>query len=102
MGGSGMKLSPEEFFARAKLSGWKVVEGHHLSKSYAFPDFRTALDFVNRIGVAAEQQGHHPDVHLAWGQVDVDTWSHDVDGVTERDFTLAAEIDRQFFGGKTR
>jgi len=77
------------------LSGWKAKDGH-LAKTFLFPDFRTALDFVNRVGDAAEQQGHHPDICLAWGRVDVETWSHDAGGVTDRDYKLAAEIDRRY------
>jgi 4a-hydroxytetrahydrobiopterin dehydratase len=42
----------------------------------------------------AEEQGHHPDVHLTWGRVDVETSTHDARGLTEQDFLLAAKIDR--------
>jgi 4a-hydroxytetrahydrobiopterin dehydratase len=76
------------------VSGWKVVAEHHLSKTYLFSDFRTALDFVNRVGAIAEEQGHHPDLYLAWGKVEVKTWTHKIDGLTESDFILAAKIDR--------
>ena len=80
----------------AQLSGWKVVDVHHLDKSYAFPDFKTALDFVNRVGEIAEQQGHHPDVHLAWGKVRIEIWTHKINGLTESDFVFAAKCDRAF------
>ena len=78
---------------RAQLDGWDVVEAHHLSKTYKFPDFVTALGFVDRVGELAEQQGHHPDIHLAWGKVAIDTWTHKINGLTESDFVLAAKID---------
>lgn len=78
----------------AQVLGWKVVEGHHLLKSFSFPDFVTALAFVNRIGEVAEQEGHHPDLYLSWGKVEVKTWTHKIDGLTESDFILAAKIDR--------
>jgi len=55
--------------------GWAVSSGHHLEKTYKFSDFMTALAFTNRVGEMAEQQGHHPDIHLAWGQVRVTTWT---------------------------
>jgi len=80
----------------AQTPGWNVVEGHHLTRSYAFPDFRTALEFVNRIGATAEEEGHHPDLCLSWGKVDVKTWTHKIDGLTESDFVLAAKIDRLY------
>jgi 4a-hydroxytetrahydrobiopterin dehydratase len=75
-------------------SAWNIVNEHHLVRTYKFPDFKTALDFVNRVGFLAEQQGHHPDLLLAWGKVEVTTWTHAVDGLTESDFILAAKIDQ--------
>jgi 4a-hydroxytetrahydrobiopterin dehydratase len=79
---------------KAQVSGWQVIEEHHLWKSFAFPDFRTALSFVNRVGETAEAEGHHPDLFLAWGKVDVKIWTHKIDGLAESDFVLAAKIDR--------
>lgn len=81
----------------SQLSGWKVVDEHHLSKTFLFSDFKTALDFVNRVGAIAEEEGHHPDLSLAWGRVDVTTYTHKIQGLTESDFVLAAKIDREFF-----
>jgi 4a-hydroxytetrahydrobiopterin dehydratase len=75
-------------------NGWRAVNGHHLEKEFAFPDFLTALAFVDRVGALAEQQGHHPDIHLAWGKARITTWTHKIDGLTESDFVLAAKIDR--------
>jgi len=73
---------------------WRNVDGHHLEKEFRFPDFATALAFTNRIGVIAEELNHHPDIHLSWGRVRVETWSHDVGAITERDHALAARIDQ--------
>ena len=77
-----------------KVEGWTVVEEHHITKSFKFPDFRQALAFVNRVGELAEGQGHHPDLVLVWGRVDVTIWTHKIDGLTESDFILAAKIDQ--------
>jgi 4a-hydroxytetrahydrobiopterin dehydratase len=77
----------------AQVPGWDVVDGHHLNRTFVFPDFRTALDFVNRVGAVAEQEGHHPDLYLAWGKVGVKIWTHKIDGLTESDFILAAKIE---------
>jgi 4a-hydroxytetrahydrobiopterin dehydratase len=74
--------------------GWAVVDEHHLSKSFALADFAEGLALVNQIGEIAEEQAHHPDLYLAWGQVRVDVWSHSIDGLTESDFILCAKIDR--------
>lgn len=77
-----------------QLSGWQVIEGHHLHKSYQFPDFQQALDLVNRVGAVAEEQGHHPDLLLAWGKVEITIYTHTIGGLSEGDFILAAKIDR--------
>jgi 4a-hydroxytetrahydrobiopterin dehydratase len=78
----------------AQVPGWKVVNEHHLAKAYSFPDFVTALAFVNRAGEIAEQQGHHPDIYLTWGKVEIKIWTHKINGLTESDFILAAKIDQ--------
>lgn len=77
-------------------NGWRVVEGHHLEKSYRFPDFRQALEFTNAVGEIAEQQGHHPDIHLAWGKVRLQIWTHKIDGLVESDFIFAAKADKAY------
>ena len=97
MGETRVKLSGEDLRREAaRIPGWHERDGRRLRKTFVFPDFAAALAFVNRVGEAAEAQGHHPDLHLAWGRVDVETWTHDVGGLTESDLQLAAEIDRQF------
>src|SRR4051794_35512549 len=72
---------------------WTVVSEHHLERSFKFPDFRTALQFVNAIGEIAESEGHHPDLELGWGRVGVKIYTHTIDGLAESDFILAAKID---------
>ena len=77
----------------AQVPGWQVVDEHHIEREFAFPNFQTALDFVNRAGAIAEAEGHHPDLFLSWGKVGVKTWTHKINGLTESDFILAAKID---------
>jgi 4a-hydroxytetrahydrobiopterin dehydratase len=76
------------------VPGWQVVQHHHLEREYRFADFAQALAAANRIGKLADEQGHHPDLHVAWGRLGVRIWTHKVDGLTESDFILAAKIDR--------
>jgi 4a-hydroxytetrahydrobiopterin dehydratase len=98
MGRAHLKLTSDDARRRAEtLTGWQL-QADRLSKSFRFPDFQQALDFVNRVGAVAEAMGHHPDIHLGWGRADVETWTHDAGGITELDFTLAAKIDAQFPG----
>ena len=72
---------------------WTVVDEHHILRTYRFPDFAEALAFTNRVGELAEEQGHHPDILLAWGKVEVTIWTHKINGLTVSDFVLAAKID---------
>jgi 4a-hydroxytetrahydrobiopterin dehydratase len=77
-----------------QLKEWQVIDEHHLQKTYGFTDFRESLDFVNRVGALAEQQGHHPDICFGWGKAEVSIWTNKINGLTESDFVLAAKIDR--------
>jgi 4a-hydroxytetrahydrobiopterin dehydratase len=79
---------------QSQLPGWKVVQEHHLEKTFTFPNFKSALAFTNKVGQLAEQQGHHPDIHLAWGKVTITLWTHKIDGLSESDFILAAKMDQ--------
>ena len=76
-----------------QLPDWDVVDGHHLRRTFKFPDFAQALAFVNRVGELAEKVGHHPDLHLSYGKATVEVWSHKAGGLTETDFVFAAKTD---------
>ena len=76
-----------------EVPSWEVVNDHHLSRTFGFPDFQQALAFVSRVGELAERENHHPDLYLSWGKVRVEVWTHKIDGLTESDFVLAAKID---------
>jgi 4a-hydroxytetrahydrobiopterin dehydratase len=86
-----MKLVPQ----------WKAVNEHHIGRAFAFPDFKKALEFVNRVGEVAEQQGHHPDILLSWGKAEITLWTHKIDGLTESDLIMAAKIDLLFAGASS-
>ena len=76
-------------------NGWQIINEHHLEKEYIFADFRQALDFTVKVGEVAENQGHHPDIFLAWGKVRLTIWTHKIDGLTESDFIFAAKADNE-------
>jgi 4a-hydroxytetrahydrobiopterin dehydratase len=93
--GGAKKLSGEELATlAAELPGWAVVEAHHLTRAFKFPNFLEALAFVNRAGAIAEEMGHHPDMLVGWGKAEVTIWTHSVGGLTRADFVLAARIER--------
>jgi 4a-hydroxytetrahydrobiopterin dehydratase len=77
-----------------QLPDWEVVEDHHLRKEFRFKNFKEALDFVNRVGEIAEEQGHHPDISFGWGRVELTVFTHKIDGLTESDFVFAAKVNR--------
>ena len=91
-----MEADEAERLLKELDGAWTVVETHHLERTYEFPDFAGALEFTNAIGAIAEEQGHHPDIHLSWGRVGVEIWTHKIDGLTESDFVLAAKFDRAY------
>ena len=76
------------------LPGWDQSDDYtKIRKTFRFRDFATALAFVNRLGEAAEEQDHHPDLFLAWGMVEVILWTHKIKGLSESDFIMAAKTE---------
>ena len=76
----------------SSLPQWQL-EGDVLVRALSFADFTSALAFVNRVAPLAEQLGHHPDVLLAWGRVELRLTTHDAGGLTHLDVALATAID---------
>lgn len=83
----------------SELDDWSITAGPRLSRNWKFADFASALAFVNRIGLLADAEDHHPDVTLGWGRVGVELSTHAADGLTENDFILAAKIDDAYCDG---
>jgi len=81
--------------------GWRAVKEHHLERNFEFRNFREALAFTNEVGKIAEEQKHHPDICLSWGRVQLEIWTHKIDGLTESDFILAAKCDNAYRSMKT-
>jgi 4a-hydroxytetrahydrobiopterin dehydratase len=79
----------------ASLSGWKqTADGKRIRREWRVKDFLTALDFFQRVGRHAEEEGHHPDLHLVgYRNVAIELWTHAIGGLSENDFILAAKID---------
>ena len=73
--------------------GWAERDGA-LRKRYHFSDFAGAMSFANRVAAAAESAGHHPDMLVGWGRVELAWMSHDVGGISERDIEMARTSDR--------
>ncbi len=94
--GNQKALTPEQARERlAKLDNWSLVDGGQLLvKRFAFSSFVATMQFVNHIADLAEAQGHHPNLVVSYGSVSVELTTHDVRGLSESDFILAAKIDQ--------
>jgi 4a-hydroxytetrahydrobiopterin dehydratase len=77
------------------LSEWKLSEdGSRIRRQWVAKNFVAAIDFFNRVAELAEQEGHHPDLHLeGYRNVAIELWTHAIGGLSENDFIVAAKID---------
>lgn len=91
-------LPPEEIARlQPQVPTWTVttVDGHpSLVKTFHFKDFAASIEFVNTVTAIAQHEGHHPDLHIHWGDVRVENWTHATGGLHTNDFVLAAKIDQ--------
>jgi 4a-hydroxytetrahydrobiopterin dehydratase len=79
----------------AKLAGWSEVKDRDaITRTFVFRDFNEAFGFMTRAALVAEKLDHHPEWFNVYNRVEVTLATHDAGGVTERDITLAAEMDR--------
>lgn len=86
---------------RPQVPNWSVVtrDGiQRIERTYRLPDFARAMAFAVQVGELAEREGHHPDLHIGWGRVTVETWTHAIGGLHRNDFILAAKTDQIFSG----
>ncbi len=79
-----------------QLDGWEAEDDKRLARTYRFKNFAEAMAYANHVAAIAEEQAHHPDLHVAWGRVRVEVWTHKIDGLTESDFVFAAKCDRAY------
>lgn len=75
-------------------SDWKIQgNNHHLERVVSFKGFDPGVQLVRSLGRIAEEEGHHPDLHLRWGELRIEIWTHAIDGLSMSDFVLAAKMD---------
>ena len=91
-----MQKSRAEELRRELDEGWRLNPNSHLERAYAFKNFAQAMAFANKVADIAENEGHHPDLYIAWGKCKVEIWTHKISGLTESDFYFAAKADRAF------
>ena len=84
---------------KPQVLDWIVVEVdgvRRLRRTFRFDDFRDAMEFAVAVGKLAEREQHHPDLHVSWGKVMVEIWTHKIRGLHQNDFILAAKTDGLF------
>lgn len=75
-------------------SAWELTGGHErIVRSVKTTDFASAVALAVQVGFIAEVEGHHPDLHVHWGRLGIEVWTHHAKGLTKNDFILAAKID---------
>lgn len=75
-----------------QIPSWTIKDGH-VFKQFKFKDFKEAMAFVNRVAGIAEQENHHPNILISYNKVDIEVWTHSINGLSENDFILPAKID---------
>jgi len=88
-------LKPDQIIEYQKelKSEWEVIDQKKIRQTYSFKDFKLALDFANKVGDIAEDEQHHPDIHVYYGKVVIDLATHAIGGLSENDFIVAAKIE---------
>jgi 4a-hydroxytetrahydrobiopterin dehydratase len=84
---------------RPHVPDWQVVEIDgikRVERVFRFDDFAQALEFTNRIGELAEEEGHHPALLTEWGRTTVTWWTHKIKGLHRNDFVMAAKTDHAY------
>jgi 4a-hydroxytetrahydrobiopterin dehydratase len=88
------RLSERDILGRLQeLSNWTLNNGA-LETNLEFNDFKEALKFINQLGSLAEEANHHPELHNVYNKVNVRLWTHDANGITNKDFDLAEKVNQ--------
>jgi len=88
-----LKIKDSKEFQK-ETPDWKIIKNHHITRTFKFNDFKSALTFVNKVGAIAEKEGHHPNINFTWGEVNISIYTHAINGLHKNDFILASKIDR--------
>jgi len=82
----------QAFMKRLK-EPWDVIDNKKIKKIFTFQDFKKAMVFVNKVSDIAEEEQHHPDIHIFYNKVTIELWTHAINGLFQNDFIVAAKID---------
>jgi 4a-hydroxytetrahydrobiopterin dehydratase len=73
---------------------WNVIDNNKITKEFYFVSYRQTMDFINKVADIAEEERHHPVLHIYFGRAVAELWTHSINGLSENDFILAAKIDK--------
>tara|TARA_B110000240_G_C13224666_1_gene336169 strand:- start:239 stop:583 length:345 start_codon:yes stop_codon:yes gene_type:complete len=81
-----------------KIDGWTVKKNEKkiffIEKNFTFKNFFNSQEFINKVGIISEEEKHHPDISFGWGYATIVITTHEINGLSENDFILAAKIDQ--------
>lgn len=83
----------QEYLKQLKLP-WELVEGKKIQHTFKFNGFKESMAFINKVADIAENEGHHPDIHVYYNKVKLVLWTHAINGLFDNDFILAAKIEK--------
>jgi 4a-hydroxytetrahydrobiopterin dehydratase len=89
-----LEINEIEDLQKQISEAWKVLQNKKIFREFSFVNYKHTMDFVNKVADIAEQEGHHPVMHVHYGKVEIELWTHAIGGLSENDFILAAKIDR--------
>lgn len=78
------------------VEDWEVKDDKRIEKTFKFKTFMEGIRFVNEVARIAEQEGHHPDIHIRWRKVTFELSTHAIKGLSENDFIMASKIDQRY------
>ncbi|MBI1833269.1 MAG: 4a-hydroxytetrahydrobiopterin dehydratase [Candidatus Andersenbacteria bacterium] len=91
---TGQELTP---WLKQIDQAWKLTEGEtKIRREFTFKDFVQTMAFANKVAEVAEKEGHHPDLHISYGKLTIELWTHKISGLFDNDFILAAKIDELY------
>ena len=87
-----LPLAAAKRYLKRLKRGWQIKD-NKLQKVFRFKNFVASMGFANQVALIAQAENHHPDMHIAFAQVEITLWTHAAGGLTENDFVLAAKTD---------
>lgn len=72
---------------------WEILDNKKIVRDFSFENYSQTIKFVNKVAYLAEDEGHHPVMHVYFSRITIELWTHAIDGLSENDFILAAKID---------